>query len=65
MENTQKGLGLIVTIIGIAFFIALMGDLLFRVVGGFLAINLINYGLQMQGLPNVWVYTFNLFNFKP
>ena len=62
--NGQKALGLVLTILGIAFFIALMGNLLFRVIGGALAIALINYGLQMQGLPNVFVYTVSLFNFK-
>lgn len=62
--NNQKGIGLIITIVGIALFIALMGDLLFRVIGGFLAINLINYGLQMQRLPNVWIYALNVFKFK-
>ena len=62
--NSQKALGLVLTIAGLAFFIVLMGDLLFRVVGGILAITLANYGLQMQGLPNIWVYSVNLFNFK-
>lgn len=63
MDN-QKIIGLILTILGIALFILLMGDLLFRVVGGALAIALINYGLQKQGLPSLLVYSINLFNFK-
>lgn len=63
MDN-QKILGLVLTILGIALFIVLMGDLLFRVIGGLLSIALINYGLQKQGLPNVFVYSINLFNLK-
>lgn len=66
MENMsgQKALGLFLTILGIIFFIALMGDLLFRVIGGALSLALINYGLQKQGLPSLFVYIANLFNFK-
>lgn len=65
MENiSQKTLGLILTILGAALFIALMGDLLFRVVGGFVALTLANYGLQMQGLPSIYFYAINLFSFK-
>ena len=65
MENlSQKSLGLILTIFGLAIFIALMGDLLFRLVGGFMALAMINYGLQMQGLPPFYFYLINLFNFR-
>ena len=65
MDNiNQKTLGLILTILGVAFFIALMGDLLFRVVGGFAALALANKGMQMQNLPPLYVYLLNLFNFR-
>lgn len=65
MDNmSQKSFGLILTILGIVFFIALMGDLLFRIVGGFVALALANYGMQMQGLPPLYFYILNLFNFK-
>ncbi len=65
MENlSQKSLGLILTIVGLAIFIALMGDLLFRLVGGFMALAMINYGLKLQGLPPFYFYLINLFNFK-
>ena len=60
----QKTIGLILTILGIAFFIALMEDLLFRVVGGFAALALANKGMQMQNLPPLYIYLLNLFNFK-
>lgn len=65
MDNTnQKTLGLVLTILGVAFFIALMGDLLFRIVGGFAALALANKGMQMQDLPPLYIYLLNLFNFK-
>lgn len=62
--DTQKALGLFLTILGMVLFIFLMGDLLFRVIGGILALALINYGLQKQSLPSLLVYSVNLFNFK-
>ena len=62
--NNQKTIGLVFTILGAAFFIILMGDLLFKVVGGVASIALVNYGLQMQGLPSVSFYIINLFNFR-
>jgi len=65
MDNVnQKTLGLILTILGVAFFITLMGDLLFRVVGGVAALALANKGMKMQGLPPLYIYLINLFNFK-
>lgn len=66
MDNfgSQKAMGLVITILGVAIFVALMGNLLFRLVGGFAALMLINYGLQMQGLPKVHFYIVNLFNFR-
>ncbi len=65
MDNVnQKTLGLVLTILGVAFFVMLMGNLLFRVVGGFAALTLANYGMQMQNLPPLHIYLLNLINFK-
>jgi hypothetical protein len=63
-QISQKTLGIVLAILGVALFIALMGDLLFRVVGGLMAIALTNYGLQLQGQPSVYWYIMNLLNFK-
>jgi hypothetical protein len=62
--NSQKTIGLVITILGIALFIALIGTLLFRIIGGIAALMLINYGLQMQGQPKVFFYMMNLFNLR-
>lgn len=62
--DSQNIVGLILTIVGIILFIALMGDLLFRVIGGFGAVMLTNYGLQMQGLPTTYFYIMKLFNYR-
>lgn len=62
--DSQNIVGLILTIVGIILFIALMGDLLFRIIGSFGAVMLTNYGLQMQGLPTAPFYIMKLFKYR-
>lgn len=64
MENGQKLGGIVVTILGAALFIVSMGELLLKVVGGLIALRLIDYGLQMQGLPSLRVYIIRTLGFR-
>lgn len=55
METRDRGLGILLVILGSAVFVLSAGKWLLHVVGLSLAVLIINYGLRLQGLPSLWV----------
>ena len=49
--NTNHLLGMLCIIAGLVIILFVLGDLLFRVLVGLMALFLINYGLKLRGLP--------------
>lgn len=54
METRDKGLGILLVILGSALFVLSAGKWLLHVVGLAFAVLIINYGLRLQGLPSLW-----------
>ena len=61
MYQQNRWLGLLFIVCGLVGLVFAVGDLLFRIMLGIISLSIINYGLQLRGMPPLQIIVPMLF----